>query len=255
MSCGTAQPHWQSHHVPHSQSSAQIDVHSFILAKEMEPGQKTPGTGNVNPASAHICDQQLAGIQNKTHIHHAPYSGDLQRYTPTVHKTLKSGFGTICKAKARTGGLSAIQHTKRRNATLGLISSLALITAHTYVFPLQKSIKPFPVDPSPQLHQQRGRGWGDSSVLDANSPPPPLIVGRRPPGGAMRQQKLGSQTPPCHRRMVITTLFIVLLAALQCRPVLYHTRWLLTVHRHWSSGGGGGRAGRGGGCMCRCSVT
>ena len=54
--------------------------------------------------------------------------------------------------------------------------------------------------------------------------------------GAMRQRKLGSHTPPCHRRMVITTLFSVLLAALQRRPVLYHTRWLLTVHRHWSSG-------------------
>ena len=52
----------------------------------------------------------------------------------------------------------------------------------------------------------------------------------------MRQRKLGSHTPPCHRRMVITTLFSVLLAALQRRPVLYHTRWLLTVHRHWSSG-------------------
>ena len=46
---------------------------------------------------------------------------------------------------------------------------------------------------------------------------------------AMRQRKLGSHTPPCHRRMVITTLFSVLLAALQRRPVLYHTRWLLTV--------------------------
>ena len=52
----------------------------------------------------------------------------------------------------------------------------------------------------------------------------------------MRQRKLGSHTPPCHKRMVITTLFSVLLAALQRRPVLYHTRWLLTVHRHWSSG-------------------
>ena len=40
----------------------------------------------------------------------------------------------------------------------------------------------------------------------------------------MRQRKLGSHTPPCHRRMVITTLFSVLLAALQRRPVLYHTR-------------------------------
>ena len=51
----------------------------------------------------------------------------------------------------------------------------------------------------------------------------------------MRQRKLGSHTPPCHRRMVITTLFSVMLAALQRRPVLYHTRWLLT-------GGGGGGA-------------
>ena len=48
--------------------------------------------------------------------------------------------------------------------------------------------------------------------------------------GAMRQRKLGSHTPPCHRRMVITTLFNVMLAALQRRLVLYHTRWLLTVH-------------------------
>ena len=54
--------------------------------------------------------------------------------------------------------------------------------------------------------------------------------------GAMRQRKLGSHTPPCHRRMVITTLFSVLLAALQRRPVLYHTRWLLAVHWHCSSG-------------------
>ena len=46
---------------------------------------------------------------------------------------------------------------------------------------------------------------------------------------AMRQRKMGSHTPPCHRRMVITTLFSVFLTALQRRPVLYHTRWLLTV--------------------------
>ena len=58
-------------------------------------------------------------------------------------------------------------------------------------------------------------------------------------GVAMRHRKLGSHTPPCHRRMVITTLFSVLLAALQHRPVLYHTRWLLAVHCHWSSGHGG----------------
>ena len=68
-------------------------------------------------------------------------------------------------------------------------------------------------------------------------------------GSAMRQRKLGSHTPPCHRRMLITTLFSVLLAALQRRPVLYHTRWLLAVHWHWSSGGRGG----GGGCSCRGS--
>ena len=55
----------------------------------------------------------------------------------------------------------------------------------------------------------------------------------------MRQRKLGSHTPPCHRRMVITTLFSVLLAALQRRPVLYHTRWLLTVHRRGRGEGGG----------------
>ena len=54
--------------------------------------------------------------------------------------------------------------------------------------------------------------------------------------GAMRQRKLGSHTPPCHGRMIITTLFSVLLAALQRRPVLYHTRWLLAVHWHWFSG-------------------
>ena len=47
---------------------------------------------------------------------------------------------------------------------------------------------------------------------------------------------MGSHTPPCHRRMVITTLFSVLVAALQRRLVPYHTRWLLTVHWHWSSG-------------------
>ena len=61
-------------------------------------------------------------------------------------------------------------------------------------------------------------------------PPHPCLV------GAMRQRKLGSHTPPCHRRMVITTLFSVLLAALQRRLVLYHTRWLLVVHWLWSSG-------------------
>ena len=54
--------------------------------------------------------------------------------------------------------------------------------------------------------------------------------------GAMRQRKLGSHTPPCHRRIVITTLFSVFLAALQRRPVLYHTRWLLTVLWLRSSG-------------------
>ena len=54
--------------------------------------------------------------------------------------------------------------------------------------------------------------------------------------GAIRQRILGSHTPPCHRRMVITTLFSVFLAALQRRPVLYHTRWLLTVLWLWSSG-------------------
>ena len=52
----------------------------------------------------------------------------------------------------------------------------------------------------------------------------------------MRQRKLGSHTPPCHRRMVITTLFSVFLAALQRRPILYHTRWLLTVFLLRSSG-------------------
>ena len=57
---------------------------------------------------------------------------------------------------------------------------------------------------------------------------------------AMRQRKLGSHTPPCHRRMVITTLFSVLLAALQRRPVLYHTRWLLAVLVAALSRGGGG---------------
>ena len=54
--------------------------------------------------------------------------------------------------------------------------------------------------------------------------------------GAMRQRILGSHMPPCHRRMVITTLFSVFLAALQRRPVLYHTRWSLTVLWLWSSG-------------------
>ena len=58
--------------------------------------------------------------------------------------------------------------------------------------------------------------------------PEPHKAGAR---GAMRQRKLGSHTPPCHRRMVIITLFSVLLAALQRRPVLYHTRWLLTGAR------------------------
>ena len=53
----------------------------------------------------------------------------------------------------------------------------------------------------------------------------------------MRQRKLGSHTPLCHRRMVITTLFSVFLAALQRRPVLYHTR------SHISPGGGGGGLG------------
>ena len=57
--------------------------------------------------------------------------------------------------------------------------------------------------------------------------------------GAMRQRKLGSHTPPCHRRMVITTMFSVFLAALQRRPVLYHTRWLLTVLWLFLLGGGG----------------
>ena len=55
-------------------------------------------------------------------------------------------------------------------------------------------------------------------------------------GGAMRQRMLSSHTPPCHRRMVITTLFWVFLAALQRKPVLYHTRWLLTVLGLRSSG-------------------
>ena len=55
-------------------------------------------------------------------------------------------------------------------------------------------------------------------------------------GGGMRHRKLGSHTPPCHRRMVITTLFSVFLAALQRKPVLYHTRWLLIVL--WGGGGG-----------------
>ena len=65
---------------------------------------------------------------------------------------------------------------------------------------------------------------------------PLFITTEVPNHGAMRERKLGSHTPPCHRRMVITTLFSVLLAALQRRPVLYHTRWLLAVHWHCSSG-------------------
>ena len=58
----------------------------------------------------------------------------------------------------------------------------------------------------------------------------------RGPQRAMRQLKLGSHTPPCHKRMVVTTLFSVLLAALQRRPALYHTRWLLAVHWYCGSG-------------------
>ena len=54
----------------------------------------------------------------------------------------------------------------------------------------------------------------------------------------MRQRKLGSHTPPCHRRMVMTTLFSVLLAALQRRPVLYHTR-----ERGGKGGSGGQKKG------------
>ena len=69
-------------------------------------------------------------------------------------------------------------------------------------------------------------------MIQVASRPVPQIL----PHGAMRQRKLGSHTPPCHRRMVITTLFSVLLAALQRGPVLYHTRWLLAVHWHCSSG-------------------
>ena len=62
------------------------------------------------------------------------------------------------------------------------------------------------------------------------------VMGSLAFAGAMRQRKLGSHTPPCHRRMVITTMFRVILAALQLRPVLYHTRWLLIVPCLWSSG-------------------
>ena len=54
----------------------------------------------------------------------------------------------------------------------------------------------------------------------------------------MRQRILGSHTPPCHKRMVITTLLSVFLAALQRGPVLYHTRWLLTVLSRFQGGGG-----------------
>ena len=46
----------------------------------------------------------------------------------------------------------------------------------------------------------------------------------------MRQQILGSPMPPCHRRMSITTLSSMFcLAALQRRPVRYHSGWLLNV--------------------------
>ena len=96
-------------------------------------------------------------------------------------------------------------------------------------------VPPLPLPPPP--FPEGGVGW--VVVAWCRS----LAVGRGAPWGlvllcllAMRQRKLGSHTPPCHRRMVITTLFSVLLAALQRRPVLYHTRWLLTVHWLWSSG-------------------
>ena len=90
---------------------------------------------------------------------------------------------------------------------------------------------------SPPLQSGGGGGIRSGRQVGkvATSPLPSL---GSPPlqSGAMRQRILGLHTPPCHRRMVITTLFIVLLAALQRRPVLYHTRWLLTVHWLWPSG-------------------
>ena len=48
----------------------------------------------------------------------------------------------------------------------------------------------------------------------------------------------GSHRPPCHKRMVITTqiqCFALLhcTAALQGKPVLYHSRWLLIVLWPW----------------------
>ena len=54
--------------------------------------------------------------------------------------------------------------------------------------------------------------------------------------GGHEATEAGSHTPPCHRRMVITTMFSVIFVALQRRPALYHTRWLLTVPWLWSSG-------------------
>ena len=86
---------------------------------------------------------------------------------------------------------------------------------------------------TPACPKQKGR-WGVQGMLPMLRDVPYICACVC--GGAMRQRKLGSHTPPCHRRMVITTLFSVFLAALQRRPVLYHTRWLLTVLWLRSSG-------------------
>ena len=59
----------------------------------------------------------------------------------------------------------------------------------------------------------------------------------------MRQRILGSHTPPCHRRMVITTLFSVFFAAMQRRPVLYHTFWGGGGLENYPWGGGGLESG------------
>ena len=86
----------------------------------------------------------------------------------------------------------------------------------------------------PPLPPWRPLGWGGGALVVRPPAPGVVLLASTPPslaeGRAMRQRKLGSHTPPCHRRMVITTLFSVLLAALQRKPVLYHTRWLLVVH-------------------------
>ena len=147
-----------------------------------------------------------------------PHSTPAQRATPTL------GRGSRSASSWQRGGGAAgcTSCSKRPNPGVRPLGSPAGEAAEALPHPPPTfQPRPPPRPPPPPRPGERGNEAGG----DTDPPPRRRVCAtpRGPAATAMRQRKLGSHTPPCHRPMVITTLFNVLLAALQRRPVLYHT--------------------------------